>query len=1058
MSKKERARLEAEQAEHHRMELERERQRKVEEEKMRKVREKEEAERKQVQEIVANRLRKVQLEESYTFLASVREEVRRMQADTKKEREWDQYMRCNGLPNAFDPADLRKYLHCWCENIREANEAERNWVLQANEQSILTQNVHVANLSMEALKLQQPQRGNVYAAKALEVLGILDEIDDALHDPDVRPSMVEDLNELKVEFRNVLAEYIDEFAYKILSNINRDMAFNGLLEVTHKFESEVFKAHLFGLRDMPTPQLNPKERAKEDSKHTSIDFPSLGFHLTLPAAVKCHKAAIRGLWISYDHFSDYCPSYDMPYRQEQLADLRIISRIEWKKRKEILKAVYEEPKEKRTDSDDDEQMMPQDIDVDKIYTEHADELMKKERSKKGPKTLNLSEYDVNMRSHRIVAGVYAIDYLEQPLQDIQIAKKTFLRTVPQPGKLKRKAFYQAYRPPPTPQPGVRRLPEEIEAEIKQMEENLDKLALVTVQLPESVFWFEPPIVCRWELKEETLESEPGFAKYLDRHAKVLQAARERTERSHLDRRTRYVDDFNILDVPQHVPLRAIVTDYVIPKLPASCSVKIVVADDKRRSGGGPGAGSSASSGGKRSSKQKRRLHKMPSNATLGSIIYETKVPDFLFATRNLARVLKILDRRNRQCYPCPVASDSDDLDDYDESDNDYYRGGGGGPGGGAVVSASSYMKRKVYMFSAFMKDLDELLEAKSPKVQSKLEQELAGNTAVHAGATGKQSLQVVRSDEDRYRGGGRGGGGDKGEKGKKPAKSKFDSDDEEVDYGKVLEVGNYVMVENEKRYLGKWSTRDVHDVKFNEDKLTIQFRIGRLGAFGFAANRYSNVPYQSWELKPDIKNPGTVVFSLTASVVSTEITITEAGFRVNSLQGGPTQALQEILGVTLSLRKLVQTLRLAAVDLFPEDDAFNYTEGTCEKNPIMESHLYECMGLLALTHNFSWSRWNLLSGCRMCVLLMREIVEHRRLPNHSTLLVTPLKASVIDTVEVSPVFNPNPVEGMNHYADLYHLGRDQSQPSSRVKQEKMSPILRENVVQLLKLVRTLSFA
>ncbi|XP_035786611.1 protein CASC1-like [Anopheles albimanus] len=1034
MSKKERARLEAEQAEHHRMELERERQRKVEEEKMRKVREKEEAERKQVQEIVANKLRKVQLEESYAFLAAIREEVKKQQAETKKEREWDQYMRCNGLPNAFDPADLRKYLHCWCVSIREANEAERNWLLQTNEQSILTQDVTVPNLSMESLKLQQPQIGLQYAAKAVEVLGILDEVDDALHDADIRPSMVADLNELKMEFRNVLADYIDEFAYKILSNINRDMELNGLLEVSHKFESEVFKAHLFGLRDMPTPQLNPKERAKEDSKHTSIDFPSLGFHLTLPAAVKCHKAAIRGLWISYDHFSDYCPSFDMPYKQEQLADLRIISRIEWKKRKEILKAVYEEPKEKKTDSDDDEQM-PQDIDVDKIYTEHADELMKKERSKKGAKTLNLAEYDVNMRSHRIVAGVYAIDYLEQPMQDIKIAKKTLLRTVPQPGKLKRKKFYQPYKPPPTPQPGVRRLPEEIEAEIKQMEENLDKLALVSVQLPENVFWFEPPIVCRWELKEETLESDPSFAKYLERHEKLLQAARERNERSNLDRRTKYVEDFNILDVPQHIPLRAIVTDFVIPKMPDSCSVRIVVAEDKRR----VTSSSSLAGGGKRSSKQKRRLHKMPSNTSLNSIIYETKIPDFLFATRMPLRVLKILDRRNRQCYPCSVTSDSDDLDDYDESDNEN--------------SQSRSTKRKVYMFSSFMKDLDELLESKSPKLQGKLEQELVGNTAVHAGATGKQSLQVVRSEESR---GPR--GGDKGEKGKKPAKSKFDSDDEDVDYGNILEVGNYVMVDNEKRYIGKWSTRDVHDVKFNEDKLTIQFRIGRLGSFAFAANRYSNVPYQSWELKPDIKNPGTVIFSLTASVVSTEITITEAGFRVNSLQGGPTQALQEILGVTMSLRKMVKTLRLAAVDLFPEDDAFNYTEGTCEKNPIMESHLYDCMGLLALTHNFSWSRWNLLSGCRMCVLLMREIVEHRRLPNHSTLLVTPLKASVIDTVEVSPVFNPNPVEGMNHYADLYHLGRDQSQPSSKIKQEKMSPILRENVVQLLKLVRTLSFA
>lgn len=48
--------------------------------------------------------------------------------------------------------------------------------------------------------------------------------------------------------------------------------------------------------------------------------------------------------------------------------------------------------------------------------------------------------------------------------------------------------------------------------------------------------------------------------------------------------------------------------------------------------------------------------------------------------------------------------------------------------------------------------------------------------------------------------------------------------------------------------------RDVHDSKFNEDKLAIQFRSGRLGVFGLAVNWFSNLPYQTWELKPDMKS------------------------------------------------------------------------------------------------------------------------------------------------------------------------------------------------------------
>lgn len=56
-----------------------------------------------------------------------------------------------------------------------------------------------------------------------------------------------------------------------------------------------------------------------------------------------------------------------------------------------------------------------------------------------------------------------------------------------------------------------------------------------------------------------------------------------------------------------------------------------------------------------------------------------------------------------------------------------------------------------------------------------------------------------------------------------------------------------------KQISGRWMTDHIHDVKYNEDKLQMQFRVGKLGAFGFAVPRYSNIPFQGWELKPDLK-------------------------------------------------------------------------------------------------------------------------------------------------------------------------------------------------------------
>lgn len=64
LSKKEKAKLEAEQAETLRIEMERERQKKLEEDRERKMRERRDARKKQEQEAIENKLRRVQLRNS----------------------------------------------------------------------------------------------------------------------------------------------------------------------------------------------------------------------------------------------------------------------------------------------------------------------------------------------------------------------------------------------------------------------------------------------------------------------------------------------------------------------------------------------------------------------------------------------------------------------------------------------------------------------------------------------------------------------------------------------------------------------------------------------------------------------------------------------------------------------------------------------------------------------------------------------------------------------------------------------------------------------------------
>lgn len=78
-------------------------------------------------------------------------------------------MRCNGLPNACDPSDLRKYIHMWLEDFKNANKKEINWLLKVNEQSILTQNQNTVDLSRANLRKLQPDTGTYVATVKMKI-------------------------------------------------------------------------------------------------------------------------------------------------------------------------------------------------------------------------------------------------------------------------------------------------------------------------------------------------------------------------------------------------------------------------------------------------------------------------------------------------------------------------------------------------------------------------------------------------------------------------------------------------------------------------------------------------------------------------------------------------------------------------------------------------------------------------------------------------------------------------------------------------------------------------
>ncbi|XP_031626289.1 protein CASC1-like, partial [Contarinia nasturtii] len=395
-------------------------------------------------------------------------------------------------------------------------------------------------------------------------------------------------------------------------------------------------------------------------------------------------------------------------------------------------------------------------------------------------------------------------------------------------------------------------------------------------------------------------------------------------------------DFNLLRIPPKIDINFIVQDIIVPRLPDGYT--IALSEPKSRPASSVLFSDDATS-------VKRDRIQIQSTK---DFLIPTNSPRFLHPKRTLKFSVKILERK-----PIDVNADENE-----------------------------------YLFSQLLQDLDDMYDKQQPQITKQME-EISDILSMSISDEQGSDQQDVESNTDDML---------------------FKPEEFTWNLNKKVEVVPEVIepVEEESEHefeesdddespiqkkdeniIGRWSTRDVHDPKFNEEKLAVQFRAGRLGCFGLAVNWYANLPFQTWECKPDLKKPGHIFYSLTASVVSIDITITETGLILNSFQGGTAPPIQDAIGSTMSFQELKELLYKSGINLFPDKDAFCYCETICEKDVIMEFHLYDCMAHLGLTHNFMWSRWNSQLNSRSIALLIREIIEKRKTPTYSTLFVTP---------------------------------------------------------------------
>lgn len=341
-------------------------------------------------------------------------------------------------------------------------------------------------------------------------------------------------------------------------------------------------------------------------------------------------------------------------------------------------------------------------------------------------------------------------------------------------------------------------------------------------------WFEPPIVCRFQNEEEFQEMklfDAEMKKKIRKDDDELEDMEEEVEvnvqevkkenvmrKPAKERKIKIVEDFNLIDIPKKINLKPLFEEFVIPMLPDGYELKFEP---------------------KKTYDMGRKCYK-DKIYTIDDVVYQTRQPRSLFPNCGTKKILKVVKDRSRFELSPGLEFSSDE-----ENDESMY----------SVDSDQIANNSNVYMFSKFMRDLEDLIDAENPSFERKIA-EMSSNLSMTSEADKSvdrkdSGVSLTKTNSKSLL--------DVSDEGDSEAESDTDNDEQEDENIGNAMIDTMVKDANIKRCSGRWSTRDIHDVKFNEDKLTIQFRAGRLGSFAFASNRYSNFPYQSWESKPEFK-------------------------------------------------------------------------------------------------------------------------------------------------------------------------------------------------------------
>lgn len=256
-------------------------------------------------------------------------------------------------------------------------------------------------------------------------------------------------------------------------------------------------------------------------------------------------------------------------------------------------------------------------------------------------------------------------------------------------------------------------------------------------LSSHVSWFEPPIVCRFETEEEfflmkQLDEEETKKKRRDDDDLDEVEEDEDVKKKPVQKETivskpikareiKVVEDFNLLDMPKKVNLKPLFEEFIIPMMPDGYEIKYEPKKSTTSFVGGTA---------RRRSCYTDRIY------SIDDIVYQTRQPRSLFPNCKTKKILKIVKRRTRYELSTEQEPSSDEENDesmYSNSvDSDQFE---------------SMRKISIYMFSKFMRDLEDLVDVAMPILERKIA-EMSSNLTMSGAEINEKSSTAAADRKD----------------------------------------------------------------------------------------------------------------------------------------------------------------------------------------------------------------------------------------------------------------------------------------------------------------------